>query len=235
MSVNYFAILEGEYGSDIHDVEEVTTTQSVTSTSSSSKKIKNRKNKASKASSSGDAQQARSRLKAPLVWVDLEMTGLDLEKDVILEIAVIITDGSLHNIFEGPELTIHHSDMVLDNMNEWCVEQHGKSGLTEKVRQSRLSMQDAEAQGIQPKEALIAGNSVHVDFNFLKKDMKQLAEYFHYRIVDVSSVKELCKRWYPAEAKSAPMKSMAHTAMSDIRESIEELKYLRGAIFKPTC
>uniref|UniRef100_A0A7S0RKY5 Exonuclease domain-containing protein n=1 Tax=Pyramimonas obovata TaxID=1411642 RepID=A0A7S0RKY5_9CHLO len=181
----------------------------------------------------------KKKIKSPLVWIDLEMTGLDLEKDVILQIAVLITDGDLESVIEGPELVIHQSEEVLQNMNDWCIEHHGKSGLTEAVRQSKLTMRDAEnqvlhfvQQHVKPKEGIVAGNSVHVDVSFLKKDMKELCDYFHYRILDVSTVKELAKRWYPSSFSKAPKKMLAHTAMSDIRESLAELRYWRQAIFR---
>ncbi|CAN6278522.1 unnamed protein product [Urochloa humidicola] len=148
-------------------------------------------------SSSGDYRM-------PLVWIDLEMTGLDITKDRILEIACIITDGKLTKQIEGPDLVISQSKDCLDNMDEWCKTHHSASGLTERVLQSKLSECDAEAQvldfvrrHISSGTPLLAGNSVYVDFLFLKKYMPQLAASFSHVIVDVSSVMALCIRWYP--------------------------------------
>lgn len=179
-------------------------------------------------------------LKQPLVWVDCEMTGLDVESDQLLQIAVICTDGSLEHVEEGPELNIHQPEEVLQGMNEWCVEQHGKSGLTQACRDSTVSLAEAEQRVLEfvqqhapePGTAQIAGNSVHVDLAFLRKHMPRLVDHLHYRIVDVSTLGELCRRWFPREHARAPKKKNAHTALSDIRESIEQLKYYRRSIFK---
>jgi oligoribonuclease len=184
------------------------------------------------------SNRSHRKLKDSLIWIDLEMTGLDVSKDSILQIAVVITDGDLSTIVKGPELAIHHSDEVLANMNEWCIEHHGRSGLTEKVRKSTIDMKGAETQVVEFIEKYaeegtqIAGNSVHVDVQFLKRRMPRITDYCHYRIVDVSSIGELCRRWYPKEDNKRPKKKLAHTAMSDILESIEQLKYYRRAIFK---
>jgi len=184
-------------------------------------------------SSSGDYRM-------PLVWIDLEMTGLDITKDRILEIACIITDGKLTKQIEGPDLVINQSKDCLDNMDEWCKTHHSASGLTEKVLQSELSECDAEAQvldfvrrHISSGTPLLAGNSVYVDLLFLKKYMPQLAAIFSHVIVDVSSVMALCMRWSPKERKQTPRKQKAHRAMDDIKESIRELKYYKDNIFKP--
>ena len=183
-------------------------------------------------------QNGNKKLKNALIWIDLEMTGLDVNEDSILQIAVVITDGQLQSKVVGPELTIHHSDEVLSNMNEWCIEHHGKSGLTDKVRESTVDMASAGAEVMEFIEKYaeegtqIAGNSVHVDVQFLKRLMPRITDYCHYRIVDVSSIGELCRRWYPKEDGRRPRKVLAHTAMSDILESIEQLKYYRKAIFK---
>ncbi|KAI3428180.1 hypothetical protein D9Q98_006560 [Chlorella vulgaris] len=184
--------------------------------------------------------KATSGLKQPLVWIDLEMTGLDVESDAILQIAVICTDGSLEELIEGPELAIHQPDDVLATMNEWCVEQHGKSGLTQACRDSGTSLAQAEQQVLEfvqqhapePDTAQIAGNSVHVDLAFLRKHMPRIVDHLHYRIVDVSTVGELARRWFPKEHARGPRKKNTHTAMSDIRESIEQLIYFRRTIFK---
>lgn len=160
--------------------------------------------------------------------------------DTILQIACIITDGSLENVIEGEEIAIHHPDSVLEGMNEWCKEHHGKSGLTQAVRSSSVSLAQAERRVLtfirkhipNHKIGIIAGNSVHVDVAFLKKYMPTLINYLHYRIVDVSTVGELCKRWFPQDFARGPKKSNAHTAMSDIRESIAQLKYYKKTVFK---
>ncbi|PSC72624.1 mitochondrial [Micractinium conductrix] len=168
------------------------------------------------------------------------MTGLDVEKDAVLQIAVVCTDGALEQIVEGPEFTIHQPEEVLQGMNEWCVEQHGKSGLTQACRDSTTSLAEAEQavlefvqqQAPEPGTAQIAGNSVHVDLAFLRRSMPRLVDHLHYRIVDVSTLGELCRRWFPREHARAPKKKNTHTAMSDIRESITQLQYYRRSIFK---
>ncbi|OMO67512.1 Exonuclease [Corchorus capsularis] len=177
--------------------------------------------------------------KLPLVWIDLEMTGLDIEVDRILEIACIITDGNLTKSIEGPDLVIHQSKECLDRMGEWCQEHHAASGLTKKVLQSKISEREAEKQVIDfVKKHVgtytphIAGNSVYMDFLFLKKYMPHLASLFSHIVVDVSSVRALCIRWYPKDQKKAPVKEKKHRAMDDIRESILELKYFKETIFK---
>ncbi|CAD7699262.1 unnamed protein product [Ostreobium quekettii] len=180
-------------------------------------------------------------IRDPLVWIDLEMSGLDLQNDTILEIACILTDGSLYRQIEGPCIAIHHPDNVLDGMNEWCTKNHGASGLTQRCRSSRVSLEAAERQVldfikqyISPGVGLLAGNSVHVDKMFLKRYMPLLDDYMNHRILDVSTLMELCRRWYKEEYRRCPRKKNRHTAQSDIEESIEELKYYRSAIFKRT-
>jgi oligoribonuclease len=180
-----------------------------------------------------------SKLKEPLVWIDLEMTGLDTNLHTIIEIAVILTDGELDRRIEGPAIAVHHSDEVLSGMNEWCVEHHGKSGLTQRCKDSTIDLKEAEQQVLAfikqhiPDEGkgILAGNSIHVDRMFLCKYMPDLIAHLHYRIVDVSTVKELAKRWFPSASRRAPKKVLAHTALSDVRESIEELQYYRKAVF----
>ncbi|GMY24192.1 oligoribonuclease isoform X1 [Fagus crenata] len=178
-------------------------------------------------------------LKLPLVWIDLEMTGLNVEIDRILEIACIITDGNLTKTLEGPDLVIHQNKECLDKMGEWCQSHHKESGLTKKVLQSTISEKEAEKQvmefvkGIVGRHTpLLAGNSIYVDLLFLKKYMPDLAALFSHVLVDVSSLKALCIRWYPRDNKKAPSKKNKHRAMDDIRESIMELKYYRDNIFK---
>lgn len=178
----------------------------------------------------------------PLVWIDLEMTGLNVEVDRILEVACIITDGKLTSSVEGPDLVIKQPRDCLDNMGEWCQEHHAASGLTENVLQSVITEQDAEKEVIEfvrkhvgSVTPLLAGNSVYVDFLFLKKYMPNLASVFSHVLVDVSSVAVLCSRWYPKARKKAPSKHSKHRAMDDIKESIKELKYYKETIFRSTA
>jgi oligoribonuclease len=175
----------------------------------------------------------------PLVWIDLEMSGLSLKTEYILEIACIITDAELNIIAESPNLIINHPQSLMDSMNDWCKKTHSESGLVSAVLSSKISMKDAENQILsfikehipQEKIAILAGNSIHVDKQFLFKDMPSIVEHLHYRLLDVSTVKELCSRWYPEQFKCAPVKSCTHRALDDIKESISELKYYRSAIF----
>ncbi|CAG9134548.1 unnamed protein product [Plutella xylostella] len=174
-----------------------------------------------------------------IVWVDLEMTGLDIDKDHILEIACLVTDAQLNVIATGPNLIIHQPDEVLDSMNQWCITQHGESGLTEASRKSKVSLKDAESQVLSfvqkhapENKCPLGGNSVYMDRLFLRKHMPKFDSYMHYRIIDVSTVKELAKRWFQSEFSRLPPKQFQHRTMSDILESIEELKYYREHIFK---
>ena len=173
-----------------------------------------------------------------LIWIDLEMTGLDPDTDVIIEMATIVTDSQLNVLAEGPTLVIHQSDEVLANMNPWCIEQHGKSGLTQRVRDSRLSEAQAEAQTIAFLEQWVpagaspmCGNSIGQDRRFLVRYMPRLEAFFHYRNLDVSTVKELAARWAP-EVKDAFKKDSSHLALDDIRDSIAELRHYREHFFK---
>lgn len=172
-----------------------------------------------------------------LVWMDLEMTGLDSSIDRILEIATVITDTNLNIVEHGPELVIHQPDEVLANMNDWCKEHHGKSGLTEKVRAAGVTEKEAELvtlsflkEYVEEFEAPLCGNSIHQDRNFLAKHMPDLHAYLHYRNIDVSSLKELTFRWFPELPKFK--KANKHTALEDVIESIQELKYYREMVFK---
>lgn len=176
--------------------------------------------------------------KENLIWIDLEMTGLDTNNDQIIEIATIITDAQLNVLAEGPVLAIHQSDEVLAGMDEWNTRQHGKSGLTKRVRESRVNEAEAEAKTIEflkqwvPERASpMCGNSICQDRRFLHRCMPQLEAYFHYRNLDVSSLKELAQRWAPDVAKGFK-KGDAHLAMEDIRESIAELRYYREHLMK---
>ncbi len=168
-----------------------------------------------------------------LIWVDLEMTGLDPETDVVIEIATIVTDKDLNILEEGPVIAIHQPDEVLDNMNEWCVVQHGKSGLTERVRQSTINEDQASEltleflrKWIDEGKSPMCGNSICQDRRFMVKHMPKLEAYFHYRHIDVSTLKELARRWKPSILNGLT-KGSAHLALDDIRESIEECRYYR--------
>lgn len=169
-----------------------------------------------------------------LVWMDLEMTGLEPERDVIIEIATIITDDHLNVIAEGPVVAVHQPDLLLEAMDEWNTRTHGESGLVERVRNSSFDTAAAEQQtieflrehGVQPGSSPLCGNSIHQDRRFLVKYMPTLEAYMHYRNIDVSTVKELAKRWKP-EVVDSFVKSGSHQAMDDIRESIAEMQHYR--------
>ncbi|XP_061817523.2 small fragment nuclease isoform X1 [Nerophis lumbriciformis] len=178
-------------------------------------------------------------LSQKMVWVDLEMTGLDVDKDKIIEMACIITDGNLNILAEGPNLIIKQPDELLEAMPEWCQKQHGMSGLTQAVRDSKITFERAESEFLSfvrhhtpPGQCPLAGNSVHADKQFLEKYMPQFMSHLHYRIIDVSTIKELCRRWFPVEYKMVPHKKATHRALEDIGESIKELQYYRDNIFK---
>jgi len=173
-----------------------------------------------------------------LVWMDMEMSGLDPEREVILEVATLITDARLNLVAEGPALVVHQPDSVLDAMDEWNREHHGASGLTARVRASHLSLAEAETQTLDfvrqhcpERSAPLCGNSIHQDRRFLSRYMPRLDGYLHYRNVDVSTLKELVRRWYP-EGPTPPEKKHAHLALDDIRESIDELRFYRQHFFR---
>jgi oligoribonuclease len=176
-----------------------------------------------------------------LVWVDMEMTGLRPEIDRIIEVAIVITDSDLNPLAEGPVLVIHQPDAVLDAMDAWNTATHGRSGLTEQVRRSRITEAVAQAQlldflrdWVPQGKSPMCGNSICQDRRFMARYMPELEAWFHYRNLDVSTVKELCKRWAPAVARGFDKRS-AHTALADILESIEELRYYRDHfIAKPS-
>src|SRR5579864_4382541 len=173
-----------------------------------------------------------------LIWLDLEMTGLDPEKETILEIGTVVTGPELEVIAEGPTIAIHHPETVLKSMEPWSLEHHEKSGLTQRCRDSKISMSQAEQETLKflvkhcPAGKIpLCGNSIGQDRRFLCKYMPKLNDFFHYRNVDVSSIKELVRRWYP-DSRHSPEKKKTHHVLDDIRESIEELKYYRQTIFK---
>ncbi|MFC3852124.1 oligoribonuclease [Salinispirillum marinum] len=168
-----------------------------------------------------------------LVWIDLEMTGLDPEKERIIEIATIVTDADLNILAEGPELVIHQPMSLLDAMDPWCVKHHGESGLTQRVIDSTVTDEEAEAQTlaflqdwVTPGKSPLAGNTIGQDRRFMVKYMPKLEAYMHYRNLDVSTLKELAKRWKPGIVDGFK-KQNSHRALDDIRESIEELRYYR--------
>lgn len=244
---NMFTVLGLDDGDDKQQIEALSAAKDEADASRISDKSKtNGKSLETSASSKMDKSEQESLLstageyRMPLVWIDLEMTGLNVEVDRILEIACVITDGKLAKSIEGPDLVISQTKECLDNMGEWCVEHHAASGLTRRVLQSTISEKEAEKQVIEfvkkyvgSQTPLLAGNSVYVDFLFLKKYMPNLAGIFPHVLVDVSSIMALCIRWFPKEKKKAPSKEKRHRAMDDIKESIMELKYYKDNIFKP--
>jgi oligoribonuclease len=173
-----------------------------------------------------------------LIWIDCEMTGLSLEKDVLVEIAVLVTDSDLNVIGEGVDVVIKASPEQLAGMNEFVTQMHTDSGLITEIAEG-ISLEAAEdtimayleSTGTISGKSPLAGNSVSVDRNFINRDMPRLTEYLHYRTVDVSSIKELARRWYPKIYFAAPAKTGNHRALGDIQDSIEELKYYRTSIF----
>lgn len=172
-----------------------------------------------------------------LIWIDLEMTGLDTDNDAIIEIATIVTDAELNILAEGPMLAIHQADEKLAGMDEWNTNQHGKSGLTERVRASGIDEAQAEretiaflAQYVPAKASPMCGNSICQDRRFMARCMPELEAFFHYRNLDVSTLKELALRWKPEVAKGFNKES-SHLAMDDIKDSINELRYYREHLF----
>ena len=173
-----------------------------------------------------------------LAWLDLEMTGLDPDGDRIIEIAIVVTDAQLQTVAEGPVLAVHQPDPVLDAMDAWNKSTHGRSGLVDRVRESKLSEADAEArmlaflaEHVPAKASPMCGNSICQDRRFLARWMPKLEAHFHYRNLDVSTLKELARRWRPDLAKGL-VKQGKHEALADIYESIDELKYYRDSFLK---
>lgn len=179
-----------------------------------------------------------SLMAGSLVWMDMEMTGLDPDRDTVLEIATLVTDDDLNIIAEGPVFAVSQSEAILAGMDEWNQRTHGESGLLDRVRKSGVSLAEAESQTLQfikahvgEKTAPLCGNTVWQDRRFLFRHMPTLEAYLHYRIIDVSTLKELARRWQPAIA-SGFRKQGAHTALADIRESLDELRYYRSTFLR---
>ncbi|WP_030426598.1 oligoribonuclease [Allokutzneria albata] len=176
-----------------------------------------------------------------LVWIDCEMTGLDLGKDALIEIAALVTDADLNVLGEGVDIVIHADDKVLETMPDVVRDMHARSGLTDEVRRSTVTIDQAQQAVLDyvrewvpdKRTAPLAGNSIATDRGFIARDMRELDEHLHYRMVDVSSIKELCRRWYPKVYYGQPAKGLAHRALADIQESIMELAYYRRALFVP--
>ena len=176
-----------------------------------------------------------------LVWVDCEMTGLSVRTDKLIEIAALVTDSDLNILGEGIDVVIHADDEALAAMPDVVVAMHAKSGLTDRVRESTITLEQAEQMVLEyvrehvpeANTAPLAGNSIATDRGFISRDMPILDAHLHYRMIDVSSIKELCRRWYPRIYFGQPPKEMTHRALTDITESIRELAYYRGTAFVP--
>ncbi|MFF0814497.1 oligoribonuclease [Rhodococcus sp. NPDC003318] len=174
-----------------------------------------------------------------LVWIDCEMTGLRLGSDKLIEVAALVTDSELNILGEGVDIVIHADDAALADMPDVVRKMHAKSGLTDEVRASTVTLEEAQRQVLAyirehiptPGTAPLCGNSIATDRGFIARDMPELDEYLHYRMIDVSSIKELCRRWYPRIYFGQPEKGLAHRALADIKESIRELQYYRRTAF----
>jgi oligoribonuclease len=183
-----------------------------------------------------------SAVRDELVWIDCEMTGLDLKSDLLIEIAVLVTDSELNILGDGLDVVIHAGDDALSSMVDVVAQMHAKSGLVNEVRASTTDVATAEQMVLdyvrthvpQAKTAPLAGNSIATDRGFIARDMPKLDDYLHYRMIDVSSIKELCRRWYPRIYFGQPEKGLAHRALADIQESIRELRYYRQTAFVAT-
>jgi oligoribonuclease len=188
-----------------------------------------------------DRSDRNEQVDAPLVWIDLEMTGLDVTKHVIVEIAVIVTNSELEAVDDGLDIVVHPTDDELAQMDDFVRNMHTKSGLLTAMAESTVDLATAGAQTLEyltarvplERSAPVCGNSIGVDRRFLDHYLPQVDQYLHYRSIDVSSLKELCRRWYPDVYRKRPGKAEAHRALDDIRESIEELRYYRQAMFVP--
>ncbi|MCZ7376571.1 oligoribonuclease [Micromonospora sp. WMMC250] len=176
-----------------------------------------------------------------LVWIDCEMTGLDLGRDKLIEVAALVTDPDLNVLGDGVDVVIHADEAALEAMPEIVQTMHAKSGLTDEVRRSVVTLAEAEDRVMEyvtsfvkdPRTAPLCGNSIATDRGFIARDMPRLDAHLHYRMIDVSSIKELCRRWYPRVYFGQPQKGLAHRALADIRESIRELEYYRRTLFVP--
>ena len=174
-----------------------------------------------------------------LVWIDCEMTGLDLGSDKLIEIAALVTDADLNILGDGVDVVIHTDDSTLSSMIDVVAEMHSRSGLVDEVKASTVDLATAQAMVLdyvgahvkQPKTAPLAGNSIATDRAFIARDMPKLDSYLHYRMIDVSSIKELCRRWYPRIYYGQPAKGLTHRALADIHESIRELRFYRRTAF----
>lgn len=174
-----------------------------------------------------------------LVWIDLEMTGLDPDRCFIIEIATVITDSHLELLAEGPSIVVHNTEEQLESLSDWSRDHFGRSGLLDRVRASAVDVREAEARTLEfvrkwtdVRRSPLCGNSVHADRQFLYRHMRTLHDHLHYRNVDVSSLKEMLRRWYP-QAYRPPRKAGRHEALADIHESVEELRYYRDAFIAP--
>jgi len=182
-----------------------------------------------------------SAVRDEMVWIDCEMTGLDLGSDKLIEIAALVTDADLNILGEGVDVVIHADEAALSSMIDVVAEMHSRSGLVDEVRASIVDVATAEAMVLdyignhvkQPKTAPLAGNSIATDRSFIARDMPKLDSFLHYRMIDVSSIKELCRRWYPRIYFGQPPKGLNHRALADIQESIRELKFYRRTAFVP--
>lgn len=174
-----------------------------------------------------------------IVWMDLEMTGLDVMKDKIIEVSCLITDKDLNVLAEGPCFAINHPVSVFEEMNDWCKQHHYESGLVEKCLKSQITNEQGEQlllefikQYVPKGKCPLAGNSIYMDRLFLRQHMSSVDEYLHYRVIDVSTIKELARRWHPKVHDNAPKKRFAHRSLDDIVDSINELKFYRQTFFR---
>ena len=178
-----------------------------------------------------------SDMNPPLIWLDMEMTGLDPDTDHVLEIATLVTNAELEILAEGPDICVHQPDAILEHMSEWCIDHHGRSGLTAACRASTISLPEAERQTLEflarycvPGESPLCGNSIGQDRRFMARHTPALERFVHYRNVDVSTIKELVRRWYPTLGGFP--KTETHRALDDIRESLGELRHYRKHVFR---